>query len=70
MKNWNDAKDVFITHTISNVDMEIWMKKERKMSEQEVDFYNSCGATGIHTLGDPYKVKTALNEVREEIRKV
>lgn len=65
MKNWNDAKDVFITHTISNVDMEIWMKEVRKMSEQEVDFYNSCGATGIHTLGDSVKVKVALRETRK-----
>ena len=65
MKNWNDAEDVFITHTISNVDMEIWMKEVRKMSGQEVDFYNSCGRTGIHTLGDSVKVKVALRETRK-----
>lgn len=65
MKNWSEAEDVFITHTISNVDMEVWMKEVRKMSGQEVDFYNSCGRTGIHTLGDPHKVKIALRETRK-----
>ena len=65
MKNWSEAEDVFITHTISNIDMEVWMKEVRKMSGQEVDFYNSCGRTGIHTLGDPQKVKIALRETRK-----
>ena len=65
MKSWRDAEDVFITHTISNSDMEIWIKEVRKMSGQEVDFYNSCGRTGIYTLGDSNKVKIALRETRK-----
>lgn len=65
MKNWSEAEDVFITHTISNIDMEVWMIEIQKMSGQEVDFYNSCGRTGIHTLGDPQKVKIALRETRK-----
>jgi hypothetical protein len=65
MKSWNEAEDVFITDTISNADMEIWMKEVRKMSEQEVDFYNSMGRTGIHTLGDVSRVKLALRETRK-----
>ncbi len=65
MKNWNEAEDIFITHTISNADMEIWMTEIRKMSGQEVDFYNSCGRTGIHILGDANKAKIALRETRK-----
>jgi hypothetical protein len=65
MKNWNEAEDVFITNTISNVDMEIWMKEVRKMSGQEIDFYNSMGRTSIHTLGDATKVKIALRKTRK-----
>lgn len=65
MKNWSEAEDVFITHTISNIDMEVWMNEVQKMSGQRVDFYNSCGRTGVHTIGDPVKVKNALRETRK-----
>jgi hypothetical protein len=61
---YNNGVEVFLTHTIAAKDIEKWVQAVAKLSGQKVDWHYAGGRAIILTLGDTYKVKEAIKNLR------
>lgn len=62
---YNHGRTVFLTHTLSSVDMESWVQAIAKESGQKVDWHWGCGRAEMLAVGDLNRVRKAILKFKD-----